>query len=119
MPSHLILKPDPDEDLYVVWITGVSGPSAWGPRAEVEAELANPIYGENAADPARFDRADRTGYSALDVSGPMVGRVVYSPPRSDGRPGWISRERMAAWLRSGLDPAHLEPLEDDEEPING
>lgn len=117
MPANTILKPDPDQDLYVVWIDSVDGPAAWGTRAECEAELADPCYGEHAATPDRFERADRTG-SSRRYGSDLVGMVVYSPPRPDGGPGWISREAMVAWLRSGLDPAHLEPLE-DEEPVNG
>jgi hypothetical protein len=121
MPAHLILKPDPAEDLYVVWINAVDGPSAWGTRAEIEKELDNPVYLDDSrkspADPERFARADRTGTSSL-VDGELTGKIVYSPPRVDGSPGWIARERMAAWLHSGLNPTYLEPL-DDEEPTDG
>lgn len=57
MPQ-IIVKANPDEDLYVSWSTIVDGPAEWGTRAEMIDE-----YGH---DPERLDRADRTGTSAYD-----------------------------------------------------
>lgn len=114
--SNLILKPDPDSDLYVVWGTIPGGPTAWGTRVKITQDLAEAGYGNNGT-AERFERADRTGTSRWSDTD-FTGMVVHSPAGVDGRPGWIPRERMIDWLHSGLDPAHLEPIADQEQ-ING
>lgn len=101
MPSTTILKPDPDQDFYVVWLNGVDGPGAWGTRARVVDVLTRPgsVFGERDADPERFERADATGTS--EVGGCFEGMVV------EGQ-AWMPRAKMVAWCRSGLDRAMLE-----------
>jgi hypothetical protein len=109
MPSNTILKPDPAEDFYIVWINGAGGPGAWGSREVLIERMAQPSSGYEHDDyhDDRFDRADATGTSTIDDNeGPFLGRVV------DGR-AWIPRERMTAWCRAGLDRRFLEPTEDD------
>lgn len=52
MPSYIV-KADPDTDLYIMWSTIVDCPVGWGSRADFANE-----------DPARLERADRTGTSS-------------------------------------------------------
>lgn len=63
MPSFIV-KPTRDRDFYVRWSTVVDDVTACGSRAELLEYLTKfKPYGE--ADPARFDRADETGTSAV------------------------------------------------------
>ena len=54
MPQYIV-KADPEADLYVMWSTIVDCPVSWGNRADFSDE-----------DPARLERADRTGTSSYD-----------------------------------------------------
>lgn len=63
MPSY-ILKPKPDEDFYLRYSTVVDSPCESGTRAEMLA------WGH---DPARLDRADERGTSALVGEPPWYG----------------------------------------------
>lgn len=67
MPGFII-KPKPDEDFYVRYSTVVDSVTNWGSREELTRSLRT---GE--ADPARFDRADEHGTSALDFDPPYLG----------------------------------------------
>lgn len=63
MPAYII-KPTKDRNFYVRWSTIVDDVTACGSRAELTEYLTKfKPYGE--ADPARFDRADETGTSAV------------------------------------------------------
>lgn len=64
--GHIVIKPERDRDLYVVWSTIVDAPLAWGDRAEVHDYLTRDQPGHGLAGPAaRLDRADLNGTSAL------------------------------------------------------
>lgn len=72
MPS-IVIKPERDGDLYVIWSTIVEAPTAWGTRTEVRGYLAEdweerfPGRAPDSLDDfdARLDRADANGTSAL------------------------------------------------------
>lgn len=69
---HIVIKPEPGRDLYVIWSTLVDGPIAWGDRAETLVYLTEEWQRNHPAlalsditDPAaRLDRADANGTSA-------------------------------------------------------
>lgn len=77
MPSYIV-KPKPDEDYYVRYSTIVDAPTAAGTRADWLAR------GE---DPARLDRADASGSSAL---WPSTQRPAYGWHETEisVREGW-------------------------------
>jgi hypothetical protein len=73
--GHILIKPVPDRDEYVLWSTVVEAPLAWGDREEMLRELTVEWRRDHGADvpPAgltapekRLDRADKHGSSALD-----------------------------------------------------
>lgn len=71
MPSYIV-KPDRDEDFYVMWSEVVDAPTGWGTRAEFKA---NPWFTPDDVADARFDRADQAGSSASwgDPNDPIYG----------------------------------------------
>lgn len=71
MPGHIV-KPSRDRDFYVRWSTVVDDVTACGSRAELTEYLAK-FHGYIAADPARFDRADESGSSAVEGSSAWFG----------------------------------------------
>ena len=71
-----VVKPERDEDFYVIWSDNVEAPLAYGPREYVLPLLdSRQQTVENSAE-ARFQRADENGSSAL------------WPSRSDPIYGW-------------------------------
>lgn len=69
--GRLIIKPERDVDFYVEWSTIVENVTAMGTRAELAKLLDDYHPGDGSAD--RFDRADRTGTSAMWGSKPPYG----------------------------------------------
>ena len=134
MPT-IVIKPDPDTDLYATWSTVVDAPTWVGTRAELLAELIHdPPTGRSAPDvtprqaaEARLNRADKTGTSAFpefgfggwdDDTGFVVGN-------HEGFPGagsrWLPRGNLTAYLtalRDGQCQAAYDLTEhiDDDEP---
>lgn len=116
MPSYII-KPEPDEDLYVLWSDVVEAPVIIGTRAEVTRVLQS--WGRPAeAERDRFDRADRHGSSAM---WPKTDRPIYG---WDDAAGFIAEQRgvlrrgdltVYARLRLANDPAAFELLQPFEE----
>lgn len=60
MPSYVI-KPDRDQDFYVMWSEIVDAPTGWGTRAEFKA---TPWFKPDEVADERFERADQYGTSA-------------------------------------------------------
>lgn len=59
----IVIKPEPDRDLYVCWSTGVEAPAAAGDRTLMRQHLTE--YHANNGDPdERLTRADINGTSA-------------------------------------------------------
>lgn len=105
---RLILKASPSEDLYIGWSTICESPAGSWTRAEA---LACGI------DPARLERADKTGTSFIDsTEGAWDDRVMIAEQR-----GLLPRKDIAAyaelWLSGEKDKAFglLKPFEDDDE----
>ncbi|PRZ15162.1 hypothetical protein [Nesterenkonia sandarakina] len=67
MPGFII-KPKPDEDFYVRYSTVADSVTQFGSREELTKSLHS-----DEADPARFDRADEHGTSALGFEPPYLG----------------------------------------------
>lgn len=88
-----IIKPDSDEDFYVLWSDIVESPTAFGPRAYLE-QLRQ--YGHDPA-PERFDRADQLGSSAV---WPSWDDPIYGYTDTEGmiymQKGWLRRNRLRA-----------------------
>jgi hypothetical protein len=115
MPSYIV-KVAPDRDEYVWWSDIVEAPKAVGTREEVAAVIRE--WGKPGdADPARFDRADRTGCSAL---WPSLTEPIYAftsnGPIAEQR-GFVPRDKIGEYarLRCADDPAAfdlLEPFDD-------
>lgn len=110
MPS-LVVKPEPDQDFYVVWSMGVDNVTYAGTREELQR-------GPAAADltDERFERADTYGTSARP-DGEMAGCYGWDHEnfvvKNDGtRPGfwWLPRGRLRAYVEG--DESVLEPLDD-------
>lgn len=93
--SHYLVKPSPDSgDLYVVWSDNSDSPLAFGSRADLTEWFTRRGKPEQA-EPARFDRADATGTSALwpDAAAPYLrfGKGMIYEQR-----GWLPRENLTA-----------------------
>jgi hypothetical protein len=128
----MILKGDPDTDLYCQWSTVVDAPTWVGTRDELVAEmLAHPdnYSGYPDATPrqiinARVDRADSTGTSAFpeygfggwDTDGFIVTNHTGVP---DGGYRWLERGDLTAYLGHLRDEQWqaaydvTDPLDDD------
>ena len=94
MPTY-ITKPKPDEDFYVGWSTVVDAPTYWGTREQVRQDLA--FMGPGAADAERFERADKTGTSAMYGDGQWSWSKFYIReviPYRNGFFGYIRRENL-------------------------
>lgn len=61
--TDIIVKPNRDEDFYVLWNLNTDSPFAWGTRADLESmkDKHFPKHQRNA----RFQRADNTSTSGL------------------------------------------------------
>lgn len=113
MPSYII-KPEPDQDFYVIWSTIVDGPTEWGTRAEVEEHLLAEAARHQAAETAqRFDRADETGSSAHERgNGDWTDSGFtcnWTADGNEGDPRWLPRDNLGQWLRTG-DETLLDPI---------
>jgi len=116
MPRYVV-KVARDSDEYVWWSDITEAPIAIGDRDYVMNTMRE--YGHaDEATPDRFDRADRTGCSAM---WPNLDRPIYhfdgNGPIAEQK-GFIPRDRLGEYVRlhiSGdLDAAYalLEPLDD-------
>jgi hypothetical protein len=113
-----IVKPDRDEDFYVLWSDIVEAPTAFGPRAYLEGLR----QWRHDPSPERFDRADAYGCSAM---WPEPDDPIYGFGDAEGmiymQRGWLRRDRLkAACERLGADENDpitdlLEPFEDESE----
>lgn len=66
MPSFIV-KPNRDEDFYVLWSTVVDAPTAYGTRDELASLLRDEAAARFAQETAeRFERADEFGTSMND-----------------------------------------------------
>ena len=116
MPSYVV-KCDPNRDEYVYWSDIVEAPHLIGTRSEVRAYLAR--IGEAGEDPAaRFERADRTGTSALPGFYDWSDEGFIVEQR-----GFLPRSRLADFARQQMadDQARydlLEPFDDDDPPAS-
>ena len=118
MPSYIV-KVSRESDQYVWWSDIVEAPIALGTRREVQAAMAVSVrWAEDAAD-ERFERADRTGCSAM---WPTPENPIYAfddhGPIAEQR-GIVPRHLLGEYARLRLadDPAAfdlLTPLDDDE-----
>jgi hypothetical protein len=71
MPAYIV-KDNPGEDFYVMWSDITESPYGWGTRAEMESyDWSDP----KAVESERFERADRTGCSAMwpSLDDPIYG----------------------------------------------
>ena len=121
MPSFIV-KPVRDRDEYVVWSTVVDAPTAVGTRTELLPVLLE-MYGYEAGDPARFDRADEHGTSA---HGPWFGWSEDEFPLGNmhWEPGpasyQVRRANLATYARADIAEdtaaclALVEPYDDEE-----
>ncbi len=122
----IILKVDPDRDLYVEWSSVVESPTYIGTRAEFLAYLTHeipdgysPLPGNSPED--RLARADETGtsacygtpphFGAFDAGGFIVEQRGVLPRADLGR-------FVDALLAENETTAYelLQPFEDDETP---
>lgn len=115
MPT-VVVKAEPDSDLYMVWSTVVDGPTAVGTRAEI-AEYLSQFHSDTDDPEERLDRADKTGTSGMWPGAgqwSQRGFVCYwdvtGNEERDAR--WLPRANLAQWLRTG-DDSLLEPIEND------
>jgi hypothetical protein len=119
MPSHVV-KCAPGGDEYVYWSDIAEAPRVVGTRAEVAGYMVGIGHGDDLD--ARFDRADRTGTSALS------GFYDWSDtgPIAQQR-GVVPRDRLGEFSRlyladDNLCWALLESFEDSpecDEPVGG
>jgi len=82
--GQFLLKPEKDEDFYILWSTVVDMPLAWGPKADFQEN--KPFEGDYPD--SRFDRADKYTSSALFYKGSWEAeddRFNY------GMYGWLQR----------------------------
>jgi hypothetical protein len=73
--GQTLIKPDRDEDFYVLWSSIVEAPLAWGTRAGIIA------YGLGDDAEERIARTDKNGTSAL---WPSTGSYAYAYNDDDG-----------------------------------
>ena len=59
--ADVIIKPNRDEDFYILWSMNADAPISWGSRADLE-QLAPKYFPRNNR-VARFNRADETSSS--------------------------------------------------------
>lgn len=120
MPNY-VLKVAPDSDQYIWWSDITESPYAMGTRDEVLAAMkAAGSYYDREADPARFDRADATGTSAMwpSLGDPYLGWSDAEGPIFQ-QMGFIPREALglfvAAYLSDDYDVAlaYVQPFEED------
>lgn len=92
MPSYIV-KPECDRDWYVVWSDVVEAPTAAGTREE----LKRSAWRQSEFTDDRFDRADRTGCSALwpDPNAPIYGYQDTEGFIYEQR-GWLRRTNLRA-----------------------
>jgi hypothetical protein len=102
MPS-IIIKVDPEEDLYACYSTITEGFTAWGPEREL-TEILQEWQVPCSID--RFERADETGTSARYGDGRWEdeGFLVRWNPLEDkemDQAYWLPREVLKQWLETG------------------
>lgn len=126
MPTYIV-KPVRDRDEYVVWSTIVDAPIAVGTRAELAPQLLE-MYGYQAGDPARFERADEKGTSALGNDfgwDDRYGGDVFWLGNTHWDPGpesyQVRRANLAAYARADIAEdtvtclTLVEPYEDEDD----
>jgi hypothetical protein len=120
--GRVLLKCDPNVDLYIEWSTVVDAPTAVGTRAQFEKEMNIPKRGEEfmteEAIRIRMDRVNKHGTSRLgDDDGNWDDKgLLY---RQGPKPAFLPRKNFLAYGQMLLkDPnaqpdGLTEPLEDD------
>lgn len=111
MPETLI-KPVPGEDFYVLYSSVVDTPTGFGTRAQLSA-------GRHPVEDERFERADRTGTSALWGDPPAHGwheqtivvREGITDPTEPPRALWgtVRRRDLRAFCESLQDDGYYHP----------
>ena len=118
--ADTIIKPNKDEDFYVLWSSIVDSPLAWG-SAEELAGFHEEIRGEPPT-PERMARVDRTGTSALWPSAEDPYMAWGDPDQSliFEQRGTIRRDRLKALCeRLGTERSVtdlLDPFDGEDEP---
>jgi hypothetical protein len=87
--GQTIVKPNRDENFYILWSSIVEAPLAWGTKEDFQT---NPPWPEDNTDfsDERFDRVDRTSTSAryYVTSWDEEDTYIYE------QRGWIERSRL-------------------------
>lgn len=127
---HILVKVEPDLDLYVIWSTNTDCPIAWGDRQQIADDLfrndeVQYRFPEAVRDEItkRFIRADMNGTSALyPREGPKADMGweddTFMVMENGGRGSGILRRKnlrvfLETWDGKGFDPQYLEPFDDD------
>lgn len=114
MPSYII-KPEREQDFYVMWSTIVEAPTGWGSRAELTEDQ---WWDTSEMSPERFARVDEFGTSCLETGREGYRSYGYEDPYSMiyMQRGLLRRDRLRqACQRLAADPMDritdlLEPL---------
>lgn len=113
----IILKIEPESDLYAVWSTNVDSFFCWGTKKEVfdylvETSEKKPEFAVPETE-ARFERVERTGSSSFTRTGRWDDSgFVFE------QAGWLRRDQIRNFLESynketeEFDLSLLEPLDD-------
>lgn len=104
MPT-IVVKPERNHDLYVLWSTVVDNWVFIGNREDTKAELEGEQYGREAGE-IRLVRADQCGSSALYCDPPAFswatnGMIVANMKTFDTC-RWLPRERLLAYCEAVL-----------------